>query len=464
MNEVSVAQVAHALAAVVVLGCIATVWRGVRRYCPQSVAFRVTAVGLTMMGVGHAWERLAGLVAVPSEAVLTVLYALAYAQILAGLIMLVVRRSSRSLVGRVVLLDVAAGSAAFGLVAWQVIVQPGLESASLSVVYATCFVLFDVAIATVVARLALTAPGNRTAQWFVVSVVLVWVGDLTVIVIGEVNELSRTLYLIDYVTITAAMTHPDMRRLVEPSASNARETVPGKLAITPAVVALVVALIASFVVDEPVPLTAVGLSVLTGGALVLRTRLLLRETETFSRELYDLADTDALTGLPNRRALEQHLQRVVDDPRQPAALLFVDLDRFKAVNDTYGHGAGDAVLVETARRLRGAVRAGDYVARYAGDEFVIVCEELAGEPAAMVRRIEQLLNAPIRHERDTLGIGASIGVSAIDGAGSADELLDAADRLMYEHKRRSAPSAAQPCGGERSSNGSAHDRGATGDR
>ncbi|GGM79639.1 diguanylate cyclase [Dactylosporangium sucinum] len=153
-------------------------------------------------------------------------------------------------------------------------------------------------------------------------------------------------------------------------------------------------------------------------------------------DLVRRASRDPLTGLVNREALAAPLDAAVRRAGADggtSALLFCDLDDFKVVNDTFGHDAGDAVLVAVARRLVSLVRPTDTVARLGGDEFVILVEDLLiDEVAALVDRVERVVSAPIGHDGHALRVRISVGVAVIDatiaGAGAA---LRAADRAMY---------------------------------
>lgn len=155
--------------------------------------------------------------------------------------------------------------------------------------------------------------------------------------------------------------------------------------------------------------------------------------------LHALAQTDALTGLLNRRGLEQAVQPVIENcaPNRMMAIFLMDLDGFKAVNDTWGHDVGDALLVGVAQRLREQVRARDLVCRLGGDEFVIVAEGLPGHDVA--QRLGAKLIAAVQQPFIAAGrqcrVGATVGYALAPQDGSALEgLLQRADRAMYAGK------------------------------
>lgn len=149
---------------------------------------------------------------------------------------------------------------------------------------------------------------------------------------------------------------------------------------------------------------------------------------------------DGLTGVANRRLMLEQLQQLlalsVHQP-QNIALLFLDLDGFKAVNDRYGHEAGDRVLQTVAGRLQGLLRAGDTVARIGGDEFVIVLHQADSAVAASIAdRIMTAIAQPISHHTVSVTVGVSIGIALHPQHGSqAEPLLTQADQAMYRAKR-----------------------------
>jgi diguanylate cyclase (GGDEF)-like protein len=157
-------------------------------------------------------------------------------------------------------------------------------------------------------------------------------------------------------------------------------------------------------------------------------------------DMVHYARHDPLTDLPNRGILLDRVAHAVRRARRSqvnVALLFIDLDGFKPVNDRHGHAAGDAVLVEVARRLLECTRAGDTVARLGGDEFAVLLEDIAdGEAAEIAERILTALSARAVVGSYTLPIAASIGVAFGDGSESGEILLRNADLAMYEAKGR----------------------------
>jgi diguanylate cyclase (GGDEF)-like protein/PAS domain S-box-containing protein len=164
------------------------------------------------------------------------------------------------------------------------------------------------------------------------------------------------------------------------------------------------------------------------------------ERKAAEANIWHQANYDALTGLANRRLLTHRLEQMIIDARRCRefiALLFVDLDGFKAVNDRCGHEAGDAVLQETALRLQATIRDSDLAARLAGDEFLIVlrhlaCQEHAGAVAA---KLVHALAQPHRFAGHELQVSASIGIAIYpDDATSAGELIKDADLAMYRAK------------------------------
>jgi diguanylate cyclase (GGDEF)-like protein len=195
--------------------------------------------------------------------------------------------------------------------------------------------------------------------------------------------------------------------------------------------------------ERSIPVSALGVvgrdedGELDWVAMVARDISQLKEAE---ERLRRMATTDTLTGLANRALFTEQLEELVSRGIQSGrglAVLFCDLDRFKEVNDLFGHAGGDLVLGEIAERLRGIIRGGDLAARVGGDEFVILCDGAtdAESLAALAERVIEAVHRPIRVDGGSVRVGISIGVAVSHGPGpTGDRILTSADQAMYRAK------------------------------
>ena len=164
-----------------------------------------------------------------------------------------------------------------------------------------------------------------------------------------------------------------------------------------------------------------------------------KQTETWLRHI---AEHDALTHLPNRKLFDDRLQTALARARRDGdrlALLYIDLDRFKQVNDSLGHGVGDRLLHEVARRISGCVRESDTVGRMGGDEFVVLLTGIKLAPQALVvaEKIRAALQQPFELAGQSLGIAASLGIAVFpDHGDEGQHLIREADHAMYGAKKR----------------------------
>jgi diguanylate cyclase (GGDEF)-like protein/PAS domain S-box-containing protein len=150
---------------------------------------------------------------------------------------------------------------------------------------------------------------------------------------------------------------------------------------------------------------------------------------------------DPLTGLPNRRLFRERVDRALATPALPgvgSVVLFIDLDNFKTVNDSFGHASGDEVIVAAARRIKTCARSGDTAVRLGGDEFALLLEDATVEQAvALADRIRVALHdTPVEFDGDTVVVGASIGIAVAGPGETTETLLRNADLAMYQAKRR----------------------------
>jgi diguanylate cyclase (GGDEF)-like protein len=180
-----------------------------------------------------------------------------------------------------------------------------------------------------------------------------------------------------------------------------------------------------------------------GGTTILKFTYQDELDERFARRLYESAVNDGLTGLHNRRFFDERLRAELmfaTRHRSPLALLLVDIDHFKRVNDERGHPVGDLVLREIAARMRSALRGEDVLSRYGGEEFAVLCRNTdASQALALAERVRAVIAEPIAlPEGAPLRVTASVGLAIAPGPGLSDDdgLVRAADAALYEAKRK----------------------------
>jgi diguanylate cyclase (GGDEF)-like protein len=383
-----------------------------------------------------------------------VFYLASYPLVGAGLLVLVRgRRRYADLPGAI---DSATVAVAGGLLAWLVLAQPVADSADplLTRAVGLAYPAADVLLLGLLARLV-TAPGARTAAFRLIgcAVLLVIVADTGFAVwtaegwaLGGAWDLA---WLGAYLLWGVAALHPSMRELSRPSAEEPTPfTVQRLVALTSAVLIAPCALAVQLALHLPVTGWPVAIASAALFLLVVtRMHLAIREVvattrrrDELQRELAHQASYDSLTGLANRGTMLALIGSALHRAQRSGTqlgLVALDLDHFKAVNDSFGHHAGDEVLRVAATRMRRCVRAGDVVGRLAGDEFVVLVEPVSG-PAELVELGERLLGAvtaPIPVGSRDVTVGMSVGVVVSDdGSTDADAFLQHADAAAYRAK------------------------------
>jgi diguanylate cyclase (GGDEF)-like protein len=174
-------------------------------------------------------------------------------------------------------------------------------------------------------------------------------------------------------------------------------------------------------------------------AEIARLRATVAKLERQVGELDQLAHHDPLVPLPNRRGFERQLARLIDRTERygdAGALLFVDVDGLKFVNDSFGHDAGDAALIHIAEVLTGGVRQSDTVARFGGDEFAVLLERVDLDQATetATRLTDRIAGSNFSFRGDAIPLSAAIGIAEIRGGDTPESVLVRADRAMYEQK------------------------------
>jgi diguanylate cyclase len=245
-------------------------------------------------------------------------------------------------------------------------------------------------------------------------------------------------------------TGPARRRLREahthadPKVERAHLLLPYALVAVTGTVVAIQALLGARIdaIEATVAWLVLGLTLVRQMITLVENTTLLAKVSAAQDELAFRAHHDPLTGLANRALFNERLSTALERHSrggEALALLVIDLDDFKVVNDTFGHAAGDRLLLAVGERLRGCVRADDTVARLGGDEFAVVLEAGAEAPSIVAQRILVALRQPFAIERRLLSLGASVGVVEPDRheAGlTPDDLLHRADGAMYVGKRR----------------------------
>lgn len=323
---------------------------------------------------------------------------------------------------------------AFGLLTWVFAVQPTLGAEGISGLGG----LVDVAYPAMdIFLLGLLAHFVGSRQWRALSYRLLTCAVLLLVVTDTVNNFAimpasssqRSLFdvgwTMSYVLIGVAALHPSMRRITNPNIESdahlmASFTTPTVVVLTAATLTAPIVMFIEVVRDEPIEQWGWAVLLCAGALVILvvfRITDLLRLLHTQTVQLRAVADTDHLTGLANLRALEHQVWSNAGG----STLLTVDIDRFKEINDTFGRGLGDRVLVVVADRLRSIVDDSILLARLAGDEFALCGPAESMDPAALAEKIQQQFATPFEVENMTLLIEASVGVASNSPATEGDE-------------------------------------------
>ena len=334
----------------------------------------------------------------------------------------------------------------FALPAIRVSDRPALVSA-----LAGIYPLLDVVLLLLLVNLAFTTAVRQPSfRLLAAGVALLLVGDLGYATIGARGQLSGPAgldlpFLGCYVLFGCAALHPSMVDLGRALPRPVQAWSWRRLAL------LLPALAAPSILVALGPASDVEHVVIGLGGVVMITVLLVRAASAVTayaqaQEVFRYqALHDGLTGLPNRVALTNAVEQLIGAQRAagpPAWLFFLDLDGFKLVNDSWGHDAGDRLLVEVARRLRAATPSGGALGRLGGDEFVVAAAAWRDEAADIGERLMLALAEPLQVGGAEIVVSASLGAAQWDGASTADALMRDADTAMYrakaEGRRRSA--------------------------
>ena len=386
-------------------------------------------------------QELLGLTAFPS--ISEVLYLAHYPPLLLGLALFIRRRTP----GRdaAALVDGAILAVGAAILSWIYLLGPLVHAADTPAIVrmaSLSFPVMDLAVLTVALRLIIGVGVRTRAYWILVAALLSVLAADTLYGLLQLagsyspGALVEALWLGYYLLLGAAALHPSMRRITDPSPI-AEQTLSGvrmtllALASLSAPAALIIQQLRGAPLDIPI---------LAGGAAVLFGLVLGRMAGLVAVQR-NAAVTDGLTKLHNRRFLEEQLRLDADRARrnqQQLSLVLLDIDHFKAINDTHGHPGGDRILCQVAERLQQVVRPGDVVARYGGEEFAILVPGVGGvQLTELAERLRQAIaELPMRPTQSAwVGITVSVGAASLPGhAGSVAELVTFADNALYAAK------------------------------
>jgi diguanylate cyclase (GGDEF)-like protein len=441
------------LAQLVYLGCFAGIvlvaWQAVRHSAPADrLPWVLVAGAMTSWLVGDVISAVQELVGYqPPVGVPDVLWLGGYPLLGAGLVSMVRRRAPHQ--GRAAALDGLTLTTAAALGLWQLVVAPAVAESDvdLTVVVQVLYPLGDVVLLASVLYLVLS-PGTRgTPTRLLVGGMILTLGcDLGFSLLPEIWSgavVTRLdgLLLVANALLVAGVRHPGRAELLTPvrlpvaSLHPARVLFLGLAVLTAPLMAIMHG--GMSVAERTLLLLA---TVTTVGFSLARFTGAVREQARIQQLLAHQAAHDVLTGLANRRTLIQRLEHEFQ-PGVDTVLLYVDLDGFKVINDTMGHAAGDAVLIEVARRFQQTVRVSDIVARLGGDEFAVLCHRLdVDEAQRLADRLAEAVAVPIPYEDAMLSVTASIGLATARQCSTGDELINQADDAMFAVKRQRGPS------------------------
>jgi diguanylate cyclase (GGDEF)-like protein len=364
------------------------------------------------------------------------------------------RRSGDDGERRLAVVDAAIFTNALLVLLWEWVIAPniaGAEGAVAAKVAAVAYPAFTALLFGLAVRIVLGGIAARAADLLLVG----WIGgELFSDIFYGYTSLDGTIsyghpvflgWLAAYTAVAALAVHP---RLAEVSVVASQPPLSGgrsRLGLLLAAALLPIALAMTRETGNVLLATAaagftlviIRMSMVSGD--LEEQRRLADELAQMSEELRHRALHDPLTGLGNRalvmEALEHAVRRRAAEPGTSAALLLLDLDNFKTVNDSFGHEAGDGVLVEVAARLMRSVRSADTVARLGGDEFAVILEDVSAEDALRsARRIIEVIREPVRFDGRALPIRASVGLHLAEEGTDVRIAVRNADLAMYAAK------------------------------
>jgi diguanylate cyclase (GGDEF)-like protein len=424
------------------LSAVAAILIGVGWHRPRSrLTWWLLAAGQLLFVVGDLLfdlhERLWHTDAFPSAA--DGFYLAGYLPLTAGLVLLIRARTPGR--DRASLIDATIIATGLGLLSWVFLMKPAASDSTLGVVGRVISVAYpaaDVLLLALVARLLVGAGVRNPAFRLLAGSILVMLaGDVGFAVLSYAdaftpNNVVNITWLLAYVLFGAAALHPSMAALSERATERPRRFTRRRLSLLTGVSLVApVLLLGQAWGRSGIDAAAIGVGSIALFLLVVaRMAGLIRQVEQQAAQLERLAQHDPLTGVANRRAWDRALPVEMDRARRagtPLAVALVDVDRFKAFNDSYGHQAGDQLLRAATETWRSLLRSTDLLARYGGEEFaVLLPSSTLGEAVEIMDRLR--VATPLAQT-------FSAGVALWHGDETSDQLVARADKALYQAKQ-----------------------------
>src|SRR4051812_19090119 len=373
----------------------------------------------------------------PGPSLPDVFWVLSYPILIAAVSRIIRARGMSMKLLRDIRLDVLVVTAAASVAAWHLLIAPALGDGSSIVVILTgmAYPIGDVAVFALALTLAMLPGGRGTPAWLLIACLgLTLPTDFlqAVVPVGVGDRLDSVLLVVNGL-LAAAAVHPARAALTNGRILGERHGMHRWRIVLLGLSLCAVSVINAFHDPDVLRvLPSVVASLVICCTVVLRFYRAVEEREAAQAAVTYQANHDQLTGAANRSLLMERLVAAVRGDAAhggSSALIFIDLDGFKGVNDTWGHLAGDAVLRVATDRLRSLVRPGDTVARVGGDEFVVLCRRMdSGLGTSVANRMRAALVRPVEAGAAEARVGASIGVVTLDARALRDDRHDGDDR------------------------------------
>ena len=446
------------------LAAVGAILAGVRIWRPSKpgVWYLLALAQLVYLAAYAVWYlypvALHGVLPFPSIA--DALFIAAYLGSGAALLLLV---RGRAIGGqnRADLLDATIIALGLASISWVFLIGPNLASTALDLpsrLVSVAYPLLDIAMLALAIRLAVTPGARATSHWLL----LLWIGGqfaadfaYAVTLLNGTFSFGAPLFagwMLSFAFLGTAALHPSMRALARPTAADSNHPeITGRRRLIPlAGASLIPIALIMFDTRNAQPENRVVLAAVAGVLFLLVTLRIsglmvnVAEHRRVQLELEREIILDPLTALVNRRGLAmvcEHHFELANRHKKPLTLLFIDIDRMKGINDSFGHPEGDRALMDTARVLAMTFRKSDVLARLGGDEFCVLMTESTGEgPDVAIARLQEKVKAFNADRGRQYTLSLSVGAARYDPAAPAslDALLEQADRAMYRQKRRPA--------------------------